>query len=176
FVLELLSCIRPPNPSPERLREVLLAFPQRSVFKKLAEQTHLPTFRPLRALRIRSNKIREARPESPLRALGYEQRRRKTAVFSQFGPGPGGGRGGGGLDPGLLLTLGGVALVFLFPGFVLGTFNFLFIAVTVLPLLLSVGFNLFVKLNVMEAPCPNCGATLQGKVLVQKAGHVCFQV
>ncbi|CAM9202525.1 unnamed protein product [Choristocarpus tenellus] len=98
------------------------------------------------------------------------QRSRSDLIVQQvFGGGgsgfPGGQgpqRGPPGLDPGTLFAVvGGLLLVFA-PGVIFGAFNFLFLVAIVGPALLSVGFQIYTKLNTIEAPCPVCGAILQG--------------
>ncbi|CAN0293252.1 unnamed protein product [Ascophyllum nodosum] len=107
----------------------------------------------------------------------YRPRAEATTRTSMvFGFGGGGGRGPRGplgLEPGTLATIGFVILVLFAPGVILGVFNTLFLIVTLGPLLLSLGLNIYNRINSVDAPCPVCGIELQGSKNTQNQCPSC---
>jgi len=80
-------------------------------------------------------------------------------------PGGGGSGGGGGKNEITDIAKGAVTILltigfFISPlgGFVLGIFNSFLVLLFVLPVLATVGFQLWQKINTVQGECPNCGA------------------
>lgn len=86
------------------------------------------------------------------------------------------GGGGGGKDNSIAeIAKGALSLVLIIGffasplgGIVLGLFNSLLVLAILLPVLGTVGFQLWEKFNTIKAPCPNCGAP--ATVLKYKGG------
>mmetsp|Transcript_6727 Transcript_6727/g.20925 ORF Transcript_6727/g.20925 Transcript_6727/m.20925 type:complete len:206 (+) Transcript_6727:41-658(+) len=69
-------------------------------------------------------------------------------------------------------TILGFTALLLFPSFVFGVFNAVFLIVVVLPAVLKVAFNTWARFNVLTAPCPVCGAPVQA--LKSSSEAMCF--
>mmetsp|Transcript_5733 Transcript_5733/g.16926 ORF Transcript_5733/g.16926 Transcript_5733/m.16926 type:complete len:206 (-) Transcript_5733:23-640(-) len=72
-------------------------------------------------------------------------------------PRPPGGGGGPGI--GALVSLG---LLFAFPGFFFNVLNTFFLGALILPPLAGFAFNFWAERNIVQAPCPRCGAVAAG--------------
>ena len=84
---------------------------------------------------------------------------KRRLVSRGFGRNPLPPGGGGPQLPGLP-TIALIALLFAFPGFFFNLINGFILAFVVVPAILSWAYSFWYDRNVVNAPCPNCGAPL----------------